>query len=94
MRTEAGKRLLRQIAVDHPTWPEQGLVEAIEAIEREVVDTHRCIAWVSVAFEAEIDRLRRIESAARAAVSAGWFTTNDEGDRAADALRAALEQQG
>lgn len=31
-----------------------------------------------------------VADAARAAVAAGWFTTNDAGDRAADDLRVAL----
>jgi hypothetical protein len=41
--------------------------------------------------EDEMTRLRLIEKAAREAMRAGWFTTNDAGDRAADALRAALD---
>jgi hypothetical protein len=44
----------------------------------------------AASLQADLARLRRIEEAARAAMRAGWFTTNDAGDRAADALRAAL----
>lgn len=41
----------------------------------------------------DIERLRAIEKAAREAMRAGWFTTNDAGDRAADALRAVLGEE-
>lgn len=46
------------------------------------------IAAVFNALPALLDVL----DAARAAVDAGWFTTNEHGDRAAEALRSALER--
>lgn len=55
----------------------------------DVVDQHECCEHPD---HDDLARLRRIEAAALAAMRAGWFTTNDAGDRAADALRAALEQ--
>lgn len=52
--------------------------------------TPRCYLCKPEPTYGEIVRLRAIEHAARAAMRAGWFTTNDEGDRAAEALREAL----
>lgn len=53
-----------------------------------------CDVWIErdtiLAIEDELTRLGRIERAARAAMRAGWFTTNDAGDQAAEALRGAL----
>jgi len=75
--TEAGKRLLRQIAVDHPTWPEQGLRADITAIERE--------AWLqghdeAVRLQAEYDRdlVRDALTALRARVE--WLTVRSPSD--------------
>lgn len=53
-----------------------------------------CDVWVErdaiLEIEDEMTRLQQIERACLEAMRAGWFTTNDAGDRAADALRAAL----